>query len=161
MLFLGVLLLMATGSFALLLIADNHGGTPEYTVTLFDQDIATMSTTAVFMAGIALALLFALAFWMCVSGGGRSRRRRAALRTARAEARDAAAERDALRDQLDTAPVHGDDTVEPVYPPPAAADEPVAPASSSARGGTATAASTKQSSRSDRVKYRMRHLFNH
>lgn len=60
MLFLGLLLLAATGVFTGLLIADNLAGGPEYSVSVFDQGIATMNTLAVFCSGLALALLFCL-----------------------------------------------------------------------------------------------------
>ncbi|MFD8253045.1 hypothetical protein [Streptomyces werraensis] len=60
MLILGLLLLGAVGAFTGLVIADNLSGGPQYTVSVLGQDIATMSTLAVFCAGLALALLFCL-----------------------------------------------------------------------------------------------------
>ncbi|MGW0661702.1 hypothetical protein [Streptodolium elevatio] len=92
MLLLGLLLLMATGAFTLLLISENRTGTPDYTVTLFDQDIATMSSLQVFLAGIALALVFAFSVWMTTVGGVHARHRMADLREARAQAKHASAE---------------------------------------------------------------------
>lgn len=68
MLFLGLLLLAATGAFTGLLIADNLSGGPEYSVSVFDQGIATMNTLAVFCAGLALALLFCLGLAMAKRG---------------------------------------------------------------------------------------------
>lgn len=92
MLLLGLLLLMATGTFTLLLVAENRSGTPEYTVTMFDQDIGTMDSLGIFLAGIALALFFALSFWMTLVGGAQARRRIGELREARAQARHASEE---------------------------------------------------------------------
>ncbi|WP_260860059.1 hypothetical protein [Streptomyces cupreus] len=75
MLFLGLLLLAATGAFTGLAIADNLSGGPEYTVTVLDRDIATMNTLAVFSSGIVLALIFCLGLAMMVNGAVRRRRR--------------------------------------------------------------------------------------
>ncbi len=75
MLFLGLLLLAATGAFTGLAIADNLSGGPEYTVTVLDRDIATMNTLAVFSSGLALALIFSLGLAMMVSGTVRHRRK--------------------------------------------------------------------------------------
>jgi hypothetical protein len=60
MLFIGLLLLAATGAFTALAIAGNLSGGPEYTVSVLDQPIATMNALAIFSTGLALALLFAL-----------------------------------------------------------------------------------------------------
>lgn len=92
MLLLGLLLLMATGAFTLLLISENRTGTPDYTVTLFDQNLATMSSLQVFLAGIALALVFAFSVWMTTVGGVHARHRMGELRDARAQAKHASAE---------------------------------------------------------------------
>ncbi|WP_436771506.1 hypothetical protein [Yinghuangia sp. YIM S09857] len=92
MLLLGLLLLMATGAFTLLLISENRTGTPDYTVTMFDQDIGTMNSVQVFLAGIALALVFAFSVWMTTVGGVHARHRMAELRDARAQAKHASAE---------------------------------------------------------------------
>jgi hypothetical protein len=58
--FLGMLLLAATAAFTGLVIADNLGGGPHYTVSMLGQNIATMNALAIFCAGLALALIFAL-----------------------------------------------------------------------------------------------------
>lgn len=100
MLLLGLLLLMATGAFTLLLISENNDGTPDYTVTLFDQDVATMNSVAIFLAGIALALVFSLAVWMTTVGGVHARHRMAELRDARAQAKHASAEAREITAQL-------------------------------------------------------------
>jgi hypothetical protein len=68
MLFIGLLLLAATGAFTGLAIADNLSGGPEYTVSVLDHDIATMSTLAIFCSGLALALIFCLGLAMAMRG---------------------------------------------------------------------------------------------
>jgi uncharacterized membrane protein YciS (DUF1049 family) len=73
MLLLGFLLVVASGAFAGLLIAYNTSGGPDYTVTLFDNDIATLNTLEVFIAGLAIALVFCLGLWM-MSASARLRR---------------------------------------------------------------------------------------
>ncbi len=67
MLFLGLLLLAATGAFTGLVIADNLSGGPEYSVSVLGQHIATMNTLAVFCSGLALALLFCLGIALVTS----------------------------------------------------------------------------------------------
>jgi len=75
MILLGLLLLTATGAFVGLLIADNLSGGPDYTVSVLGNDIATMNSLAVFLSGIALALIFGLGFVLAAGGGTRRRRR--------------------------------------------------------------------------------------
>ncbi|MFD3453175.1 hypothetical protein ACFWVC_13455 [Streptomyces sp. NPDC058691] len=87
MLLLGLLLMGGTAAFTGLLISDNLSGGPDYTVTMFGTDIATLNTLGVFLAGIALGLVFCLAAGMAMAGAGRSRSRRAELRTLRRRAR--------------------------------------------------------------------------
>ncbi|MGV9249169.1 hypothetical protein [Streptomyces sp. NPDC003710] len=60
MLFLGLFLLAATAAFTGLAIAGNLSGGPDYTVSVLDNPIVTMSTLAIFASGLALALLFCL-----------------------------------------------------------------------------------------------------
>ena len=66
--FLGMLLLAATAAFTGLLIADNLSGGPHYSVSVLGQNIATMNALAIFCAGLALALLFALGLATAASG---------------------------------------------------------------------------------------------
>jgi hypothetical protein len=66
--FLGMLLLAATAAFTGLVIADNLGGGPHYTVSMLGQNIATMNALAIFCAGLALALIFALGLATAASG---------------------------------------------------------------------------------------------
>ncbi|WP_234490321.1 hypothetical protein [Streptomyces sp. MBT33] len=77
MLFIGLLLLGATGAFTALVIAGNLSGGPEYTVSVLGHHIATMNTLAVFCSGLALALIFCLALAMLGGSTHRRRRRRA------------------------------------------------------------------------------------
>lgn len=80
MLFLGLLLLAATAAFTGLTISDNLGGGPHYTVSVLGNDIATMSTLAIFCAGLALALIFSLGLWMATGGAMCRRSRRIRMR---------------------------------------------------------------------------------
>ncbi|MFG2858593.1 hypothetical protein ACGFZ9_50095 [Streptomyces mirabilis] len=81
--FLGLLLLAATAAFTGLAISDNLGGGPQYTVSVLGNDIATMTTLAIFCAGLALALIFSLSLWMAVSGAMSRRTRRIRIRDER------------------------------------------------------------------------------
>ncbi|MEU6813104.1 hypothetical protein ABZ920_29810 [Streptomyces sp. NPDC046831] len=74
MIFIGLLLLAATGAFVALAIAGNLSGGPEYTVSVLGNDIATMNTLEVFSAGLALALLFCLGVAL-LTGAATHRRR--------------------------------------------------------------------------------------
>ncbi len=117
MILLGILLLGATGAFTGLLIAYNLSGGPDYTVTMFGNDLVTMNTLAVFLSGIALALIFCAGCALALGGGARMRRRMAELGEARAQARQATADRDALQDRtVGTAPP----TAQPGAPTPPA-----------------------------------------
>lgn len=76
MLFLGLLLLGATGAFTGLAIADNLGGGPEYTVSVLGHQIATMNTLAIFSSGLALALIFCLGVAVMMGAATHRRHRR-------------------------------------------------------------------------------------
>jgi hypothetical protein len=94
MLLLGLLLLAATAAFTGLAISDNLGGGPHYTVSVLGNDIAIMSTLAIFCAGLALALIFSLGLWMATGGAMRQRSRTMRMRdemAARLSEREAAA----------------------------------------------------------------------
>ncbi len=104
MLLLGLLLIGATAAFTGLVISDNISGGPDYTVSVLGNNIATMNTLAVFLAGVGLALLFCLGLAMMTGGGRRARQRKSDLRMARREARDAAAERDMLASRVSDDP---------------------------------------------------------
>ncbi|MEV4430377.1 hypothetical protein ACN9M0_31485 [Streptomyces sp. R-07] len=82
---LGLLLLGATGAFIGLLIAENTGG-PDHAVILLDNRIATLDGLAIFLAGMALAVIVGLACAMMAAGAARARRRRALVRGAAAPA---------------------------------------------------------------------------
>jgi len=79
MLFIGLLLLAATGAFTGLAIAGNLAGGPEYTVSVLDHEIATMNVLAVFCAGLALALIFCLGVALALRGAAHRRRRSSRL----------------------------------------------------------------------------------
>ncbi|MDX3239405.1 hypothetical protein PV392_27695 [Streptomyces sp. ME03-5709C] len=89
MLLLGLVLMGAIAAFTGLLIAENLGGGPDYTVTLFGSDIGTVNTLGAFLAGLALALVFCLASVIALAGAGRARSRRTELRRLRHRARAA------------------------------------------------------------------------
>ncbi|MET7300557.1 hypothetical protein [Embleya sp. NPDC005575] len=81
MIVIGLLLATVCAAFAALLVAYNTSGGPEYTVSMFDQDMVTLNTLAAFLAGLALALLFCAALALIVTGMRmRMRRRRSAAR---------------------------------------------------------------------------------
>jgi hypothetical protein len=144
MLLLGLLLVGATAAFTGLVVADNNSGSPDYAVSVLGHHIATMNTLAAFLAGAALALVFCLGLAMMSGGSRRAWRRRTDLRTARAQVRDAEAERDMLASRV---PQDGPAMDGPV------ADEPMAdrwpaddmPATKESRG----------------PRHRQRHLFGH
>lgn len=60
MLLLGLLLMSASGAFIGLLIADNLAGGPEYQATVLGNDLVTLNSLGVFLAGVALGLIFCL-----------------------------------------------------------------------------------------------------
>ncbi|MFI9361420.1 hypothetical protein ACIG5E_10190 [Kitasatospora sp. NPDC053057] len=64
MLLLGLLLMAASGAFIGLLIADNLAGGPEYQVTILGNDLVKLNSLAIFLSGVALALLFCLGLAM-------------------------------------------------------------------------------------------------
>lgn len=99
MLILGLLLVVASGAAAAVLIAYNSGGTAE-TVSAFGRDIADVTLMQAFVAGIVVALVFLLGMSMVLMAGRRGRENRARYREARREAKTAAAERDELAEQL-------------------------------------------------------------
>ncbi|MFI2200332.1 hypothetical protein ACH47Z_06005 [Streptomyces sp. NPDC020192] len=74
MLFLGLLLIVATGAFTALAISDNLAGGPVHTVSVLGHDIATLSPLALFCSGLALALIFCLGMAMMVGGAAHHRR---------------------------------------------------------------------------------------
>lgn len=94
LLLLGLMLLAATGAFAGLLIAYNPAG-PDHTVVMFGNTLGTLTSLQVFLAGIALALVFCLGLFMAVRGSTRMRRHRAVRLAERREAQAVLARRDA------------------------------------------------------------------
>jgi hypothetical protein len=101
MLLLGLLLLGATGAFIGLLIADNLSGGPDYGVTVLGNHIATLNSLGIFLAGIALTLIFGLGCAMVRSAGARARRRRPGTRRGRTPPAEVAAEQGGMADDVD------------------------------------------------------------
>ncbi|MDI2130706.1 hypothetical protein [Yinghuangia seranimata] len=66
--FLGFLLVAASAAFAALLIAYNTSGGPEYTVSMFDNNVVTLNVLAIFVTGLAIALIFCLGVAMAAIG---------------------------------------------------------------------------------------------
>ncbi len=99
MLILGLLLVVASGAAAAVLIAYNSAGVAE-TVSAFGRDLGNVTLMQAFVAGIVVALVFLLGLWMIVSAGRRGRENRARYREARREAKIAAKERDDLADRI-------------------------------------------------------------
>ncbi|MGK4584596.1 hypothetical protein [Kitasatospora sp. HPMI-4] len=95
MFFLGLLLLVVSAAFAALMISQNLEAGSNYSIMLFGNHIATMNALEIFLAGIALTLLFALG-WLMASSGIRRHRRRAVARRADKRA-DKLAAREARR----------------------------------------------------------------
>ncbi|MBY8881993.1 hypothetical protein [Actinacidiphila acidipaludis] len=101
MLILGLLLLACTAAFVGLAIADNLGGGANHTVTMLGHQIAVMNGLAIFCAGLALALVFALGVMLASTGMKMRRRNGRKLHAARREAAATARERDELAARLD------------------------------------------------------------
>ena len=87
MLLLGLLLCGASAAFAGLLIVENWGGGPEYTVMMFGHHLGHVTTLEAFLAGIALTLVFLLSALLTAAGARRSSRRRRELRALRSRIR--------------------------------------------------------------------------
>ncbi|WP_406294557.1 hypothetical protein OG948_06565 [Embleya sp. NBC_00888] len=128
MFLLGLLLAACAGAFAALLIAYNTSGGPEYTVSIFDTDMVTLNSLAIFCAGLALSLIFCVGLLMM---GGKARmsrarrnRERRALDRATLERQSAAAREEAAqaRERATQAEAHAEHT----GPEPRAADQPTA-----------------------------------
>ena len=101
MLLLGLLLVLASGAFAVVAVEENLSAGPDYPVGLFGHHIATLGAPGLFLSGVALTLVFCLGLLMLAIGLRHHRRTRAGLRMARYEAAQATAERDALAARLD------------------------------------------------------------
>ncbi|MEV7924032.1 MULTISPECIES: hypothetical protein [unclassified Kitasatospora] len=80
MLLLGLLLMAAAGAFAGLLIADNLSGGPDYQATVLGIRLPALDSLGIFLAGLALALLFCLGLALMVLTARRARRTRRPVR---------------------------------------------------------------------------------
>lgn len=126
MIILGLLIAAAAAAFAALLIAYNTSGGPEYTVTMFDRDVVTLDSLAIFVSGLAIALIFCAGLALAATGP-RTRRRLGAGRATDAELR-ARAERHAATGEWQADPtadrVAADKRDAPAQePPPPRPDE--------------------------------------
>ncbi|MEU0940133.1 MULTISPECIES: hypothetical protein [unclassified Embleya] len=126
MFLLGLLLAGCAAAFAALLIAYNTSGGPEYTVSIFDTDMVTLNSLAIFCSGLALALIFGIGLLMIGSRArmGRARHNRdrravdrailerntATARQDAAMARERAAQAEARADRLQYEPTADDET---------------------------------------------------
>ncbi|CAN3978036.1 hypothetical protein [Kitasatospora purpeofusca] len=81
MLLFGLLLVAVVGAFTGLLIAGNLSGGPEYQAAVLGHDLVMLNSLGIFLAGLALALLFC--FGLVLVGAGRSHRRARAVRHGR------------------------------------------------------------------------------
>ncbi|MFD5921641.1 hypothetical protein ACFVYP_35575 [Kitasatospora sp. NPDC058201] len=100
MLLFGLLLIVATGAFTGLLIADNLSGGPEYQVTILGQDLVTLDALGIFLAGLALALLFCLGLALATARVFRRRRgARHAARSGKHPAEDVRQDRPPVREE--------------------------------------------------------------
>lgn len=97
---LGLLLVLLSGGAVALLTAYNRSGGPDYSITMFDNQIAVVNGMQIFYAGIALALVFCLGLWLMAMSARRGRAMRAEIRAARHDAQTAVAERDRLANQV-------------------------------------------------------------
>ncbi|MEU9079316.1 hypothetical protein [Kitasatospora sp. NPDC048538] len=98
MFLLGFLLFAASGAFIGLLIADNLSGGPEYQVTVLGHDLVTLNSLAIFLSGVALALLFCLG--LALMGAGRRVRRPAPVAAGGTVHREADPQRPARRSRV-------------------------------------------------------------
>ncbi len=101
MLLLGLALVLLSGTFAGLLIAENLSGGPEYAATVLGFKLPALSMLGAFLAGLALAFLVCLGLWLVAASSRRRRVATAKYRAARADAESAAAERDQLAHKLE------------------------------------------------------------
>lgn len=80
---LGLVLILGAGAFTGLVIGYNTAGGPDYTVVMFGNTLGTLNSLEIFVAGIALALIFCLGIVAVVFGTRMRRARMAEYRAAR------------------------------------------------------------------------------
>ncbi|MFF3075451.1 hypothetical protein ACFVSN_29885 [Kitasatospora sp. NPDC057904] len=155
MLLLGLLLMSASGAFIGLLIADNIAGGPEYQATVLGNDLVTLNSLGVFLAGVVLGLVFCMGLALM----GLARRIRRPVRPVVGDA--------AYREAYPTRRVRRVERVAPVADDrPAAEDVPVAgevptrsarPEERAAEQGGRDTGTPAEAPRGGRI----RHLFGH
>ncbi|MFI8084414.1 hypothetical protein ACIF6L_26890 [Kitasatospora sp. NPDC086009] len=116
MLLLGLLLMAAAGAFTGLLIADNLNGGPDYQVSVLGSDLVTLNSLAIFLAGVALALLFCLGLALIVLARRTRPVRLGAHRRGRPEGYPAPVEPVPSRPVAPATPVQRDDPRRPADP---------------------------------------------
>ncbi|MGH3328629.1 MAG: hypothetical protein ACRDPT_12675 [Streptomycetales bacterium] len=98
MLMIGLLLMVASGSLAGLLVVNNaSAGGPVYQAELFGRVLASVSPVEMFLAGLALALAFCFGVSLITASFRRRHRIMSRVREAEDEADELVAERDRLR----------------------------------------------------------------
>ncbi|MFD9597905.1 hypothetical protein ACFWA9_34830 [Kitasatospora sp. NPDC059973] len=116
MLLLGLLLMAAAGAFTGLLIADNLDGGPDYQVSVLGSDLVTLNSLAIFLAGVALALLFCLGLALIALARRTRPARLGAHRRGRPEGYPAPVEPVPSRPVAPATPVQRDDPRRPADP---------------------------------------------
>jgi|SRR5882672_9035025 len=101
MLILGLVLVVVSAGAGVLLISYNSAGGPEQMITLFGRDLGGVNALQAFVAGIVVALVFCLGWWLVARAERQRRAVRSEYRAVRREARAAGAERDRLARELE------------------------------------------------------------
>lgn len=100
MLVLGLLIACAAGAFAGLVVTENTTAGPGYDVSVFGNNLGSLTTMDAFLAGIALALVFSLGIGVAIGSVTHRHRLQAERRAEIYEADRVRAERDALAARL-------------------------------------------------------------
>jgi hypothetical protein len=104
MLFIGLLIALAAGVFAGVVLAQNWGGA-SHTIHGFGATLGSLTLAEIFLAGIILTAIFFLALWLASTSARMRRRasarRRAEHRSVREEHEAALADRDRLARELE------------------------------------------------------------
>jgi hypothetical protein len=74
MITLALLLVLATGAFTAIAVAENFTDGPEHAVEIFGNQIATLNGTELFLSGVGLALIFCLGLAALTAGVKRRHR---------------------------------------------------------------------------------------
>ncbi|WP_063806695.1 hypothetical protein [Streptomyces regalis] len=74
MITLALLLVLATGAFTAIAVAENFTDGPQHAVEIFGNQIATLNGTELFLSGVGLALVFCLGLAALTAGVKRRHR---------------------------------------------------------------------------------------